>query len=212
VRGEHGRGGRDGVGDHGAIADAGETIVDLLRDRMADLVNDDKQIVLASPVDDDLQQKVRLTVYLFDVDRTGHSQSGERRGSVADDALALDLKYLLTAHPGQRTSSTTTTTETLNEHKMLGRAMQVLHDNAIVRGPDLRGSLADGDEVLELSVLPETTDTVVNVWNTFEGEPYRPSVSYLATPVTIEPREPAGGERVTDATFKEYLRTGGDDE
>ena len=78
-----------------------------------------------------------------------------------------------------------------------------------------RGLGPDGDPhlvVVKSTVVPGTTDTVVNVWNTFEGEPYRPSVSYLATPVTIEPREPSGGERVTDATFEEYLRTGVDDE
>lgn len=201
------------MGDHGAIADAGETLVGLLRDHMADMLNDSNQIVLASPVDEELKQNVRLTVYLYDVTRSGHARNGGVPDGVpeADEPLGLDLKYLLTAHPGQKTSGTTTTTETMNEHAMLGRAMQVLRDNAILRGPTLRGSLADGDEVLEVSLLSETTDTVVNIWNTFDQAPYRASVAYLVTPVTIDPREPRGGERVEHVTVDEFLRTGEDD-
>lgn len=201
------------MGDHGAIADAGNSLVGLLRDHMAAMLNDPKQIVLASPVDDDLKQTVRLTVYLYDVNRSGHVRGGGVPDDIPepDEPLGLDLKYLLTAHSGQSTSGTTTTTETMNEHTMLGRAMQVLHDNAILRPPALRGSLADGGEVLEVSLLTETTDTVVNIWNTFEGEAYRPSVSYLVTPVAVEPHEPEGGDRVERASFEEYLRTGEED-
>lgn len=201
------------MGDHAAIADAGDSLVGLLRDHMAALLNDPKQIVLASPVDEDLKQTVRLTVYLYDVNSSNNARGGGSPDGVpeSDKPLGLELKYLLTAHPGQSTSGTTTTTETMNEHTMLGRAMQVLHDNAILRPPALRGSLAEGDEVLEVSLLSGTTDTVVNIWNTFEKEAYRPSVSYLVTPVTVEPYEIEGGDRVEHAAFEEYLRTGEED-
>lgn len=200
------------MGDHGAIADAGRTLVALLRDRMTGLLTSD-QVVLASPVDDDLDDDVRLTVFLFDVDGTT-PPSGERRGRATgtDDPLRVELKYLLTAHPGREDSTTKTTARTANEHTVLGRAMQVLDDNAIVEGPDLRGSLADDDERLQVSVLSETADTVVNLWTTFQDAPYRPSVSYLVTPVEIESRRESAGERVEEFRVEEHVRTGGGDE
>ena len=201
------------MADHGAIADAGETLVELLRDRMAGLVTE-QQVVLASPVDDDLGNAVRLTLYLFDVSEDGHRRNSEPDPTAASggEPLRLELSYLLTAHPGKATGNTTTTAKTIDEHTVLGRAMQVLNDNAVVDGPDLRGSLAADDEALRVSILPESTDRTVNVWNTFQGEPYRPSVAYLVTPVEIESRRDEPIERVEEFRIEEYVQTGGSDE
>lgn len=203
------------MGDHGAIADAGETVVELLRDRMADLVDDD-QIVLASPVDDDLKNKVRLTVFLYAVEGSSHHGATESSRQLHEpprrEPLRADLRYLVTAHPTSGDGGTTTTGKTLEEQRVLGRAMQVLQDNAIVAESDLQGSLAAGNERLQLSVLPETTETVVNLWNTFQGEPFRPSVAYLVTPVAIESRREAPVERVEAFQVEEHAPTGGGDE
>lgn len=203
------------MGDHEAISDVGETLVALLRDRMTDLVDVD-QIALASPVDDDLKNKVRLTVFLYAIEGSSHHGPADRSMETHDpprrEPLRVDLRYLVTAHPTTGDGGTTTTGKTLEEQRVLGRAMQVLQDNAIVSGSDLRGSLAAGNERLQLSVLPETTDTVVNVWNTFQNEPFRPSVAYLVTPVAIESRREAPVERVEEFQVEEHLPTGGPDE
>lgn len=203
------------MGDHGAIADAGKTIVELLRDRMTGFVDDD-QIVLASPVNEDLKNKVRLTVFLFDIQGNTHHANAEQPpptdGMSRKSPLRLDLKYLLTAHPGTGNGGTSTSAKTMEDQRVLGRAMQILGDNAIVDGSDLRGSLATGNETLRISVLSETADTVVNVWNTFQGEPYRPSVSYLVTPVEIESRREEPVERVHQVNIEEHVPTGGFDE
>lgn len=202
------------MGDHGAVADAGETLVKLLRDRIT-LVSDD-QIVLASPVDEDLKNKVRLTVFLFDVDRSTPAATPEHSaptdGISTREPVRLDLKYLLTALPVKGNGSTTTTDKSKNEHAVLGRAMQVLRDNAIVSGSDLQGSLAEGDEALQVSMLSETTDTIMNLWNTFREEPYHPSVTYLVTPVEIESRREMAVDRVEQFQVQEHVRTGGEDE
>jgi len=203
------------MGDHGAVADVGETLVELLRDRMTGLLSDD-QIVLASPADEDLKSKVRLTLFLFDVEGSTPAGSFERPpptdGTPRREPLRLELKYLLTALPVGGNGSTTVTAKSLNEHTVLGRAMQVLRDNAVVGGPDLRGSLADDDERLHVSLLPETTDAVTNVWNTFREEPYHPSVSYLVTPVEIESRREAPADRVEHFRVEERVHVGRDDE
>lgn len=199
------------MGDHGAIADAGETLVELLRDRMTETGPlSTNQIVLASPVDDALNNDVRLTVFLFDVGGSTPMDGAQRNGG-PNESLRLDLKYLLTAHPGKENSSTSTTARTANEHTVLGRAMQVLQDNAIIEGPDLQGSLSTDEEHLEVSLLGESTDSVVNMWNTFGNEPYRPSVAYLVTPVEIESRRETPVERVERVRFEEYVPGGSDE-
>jgi hypothetical protein len=202
------------MGDHGAVADVGETLVELLRDRMTDLVSDD-QIVLASPVDEDLKSKVRLTLFLFEIEgNTPHSTAERPRstnGTPMRTPLRLDLKYLLTALPVGGNGSTTPTAKSMNEHEVLGRAMQVLRDNGIVTGPDLRGSLKTDDERLHVSMLPNTADSVMNLWNTFQDEPYHPSVAYLVTPVEIESHQEVPANRVEQFQIEEHVRRGGED-
>jgi hypothetical protein len=204
------------VGNYGAIADAGETVVMLLRDRMRDVPVADEQIALASPVDEYLRDDIRLTLFLYGVEGNGYPTNGA--GPVpADktptrDPLQLDLKYLLTAHPTSGDGSTTSTAKTREEHTVLGRAMQILQDNAIVDPPDLQGSLAEGEETLRISVLSETTDTTTNLWNTFEGEPYRASVTYLVTPIEIESRVETPERRVEHIRIDEHLPNGDADE
>lgn len=193
------------MGDHNAIADAGETLVDLLRDRMTRF-QDKTVIQLASPVEEDLQPKVRLTVFLYEV-TTATPMDTPRTNGRSPGPLKVDLTYLLTAHKGKQAQggSTSTTTKTQNRHTLLGRAMQILRDNAIVEEPDLRGSLAEGDETLQISLLPEETNTVVNIWNTFQNEPYETSVAYLVTPVEIDSRHEESAERVEQIRIHEHV-------
>lgn len=202
------------MGDHRAIGDVGKTLVTLLGDRMADLLDED-QVVLSSPVNDDLANDVRLTLYLFDVQRStppnttmGRTAPGETPRA---DPLRLDLSYLLTAHPGKTDQSTSVTTQTSHEQAVLGRAMQVLHDNAIIDGADLQGALSAGEDALQVTQMPDRTDTVVNLWNTFQDEPFRPSVPYLVTPVEIESRREEPVERVEHARFESHRPVGGND-
>jgi len=193
------------MGDHNAIADAGDTLVELLRDRMTRF-QDKTVIQLASPVDEDLQSNVRLTVFLYEVTTATPMDTPQSNGR-SPGPLRVDLTYLLTAHKGteEQGSSITTTDKTKNRHMLLGRAMQILRDNAIVEGPDLRGSLAEGDETLQISLLPEGTNTAVNIWNTFQDEPYETSVAYLVSPIEIESRHEESSERVEQIRVNEHV-------
>jgi len=108
---------------------------------------------------------------------------------VVDDSqqnppLALDLRYLLTAYPAG--GGADGTGAALDQHRLLGLAMQVLYDNAIVGGEDLRGSLAEDDVRLQLSLEPETTTDLASVWNTFGETPMYPSAAYHVSPVLVE--------------------------
>ncbi|MFA9516365.1 DUF4255 domain-containing protein [Halopenitus sp. H-Gu1] len=200
---------------HAAIADVGLTLVELLRDRMGSSITDE-EIVLASPGAEGAGDDFRLTLYLYDVSRNEHLSNEHRPPDDPTErpgnSLALDLHYLLTAH-AKDGSSDPPTTKTTEQHTVLGRAMQVFQDNAIVRTPELSGDLTAGDEVT-VSVEPVSREDVVNIWTTFSDDPYEPSIPYVVSPVIIESERTVPVDRVLDAEFSAFTfrTTGGDDE
>lgn len=194
------------MGDYGSIADVGQTLVDLLEDRMEGLIGRD-DVALASPESQgEGGNNWRLTLYLYDISENEHQRNADRQDpepsepAVSGSPLVLDLQYLLTAHPSK--GGTAGTNKTKEQHRVLGRAMQVFRDNAIVRGPDLKGSLAD-EENLHLSIEQESLDAVMDIWNTFPDQPYQPSVAYLVTPVTIESREETPVQRILERDMEQ---------
>jgi hypothetical protein len=197
-----------------AIEDVGDTVVGLLRDGMADLVDSD-EIELASPATVGKNDDVRLTVFLYRVTENAELKNQPRQqvdeATVREAPLELDLHYLMTAHPAKPGKGKGKTAKTVEQHRVLGRAMQVLYDNSVLRGSTLAGSL--DDETLYVSMDSQSTDTVVNLWSTFQDKPFRPSVTYLVSPVAIDSTEESATGRVVERTGGEYSFTteGGDD-
>lgn len=194
------------MSSHTAIADVGDTLVSILRDRMGDFIDiDDGDIALASPDQVEPGDDFRLTIFLYDVTENEHLKNesrptdvGKRNGS----PLVLDLYYLLTAHPS-KSGGDKRTTKTIEQHQVLGAAMQILQDDAIITGSDLKGTLAGGDS-LHVSIDSTSGERVTNIWSTFPETPYRPSVTYVVTPVTIESTREEEIQRVHEADVEHY--------
>lgn len=186
-----------------AIADVGQTLVGVLRERMEDLVARN-EIALASPDSVESGDDIRLTLYLYSLSESPHLKN-ERTDSGSVDRsghpLALDLHYLLTAHPAH--SGADETARTAEQHSVLGRAMQVLQTDSILRGSDLKGSLDNTDE-LHVTIEQYSTDAIANIWTTFQEQPFRPSVSYIVTPVIIESTRKEEFEGVVRKTVESY--------
>lgn len=183
------------MAENSAIANIGEALIALLREHLGRPRN---EVALASPESVDDGDRLRLTLYLYRVAQNADLKNARR--SVADDdlrdpPLALDLYYLLTAHPAG--GSDDQTGRSMDQHQVLGHAMQVLHDHAVLRGSALDESLANRGEEVRVTMNPtdqSSFDQLLSVWNTFRDQPYQPSVSYLVSPVLIESTEtrPAG--------------------
>lgn len=193
------------MGDSGAIADVGVTLVELLEDSIDRLSRGD--VALASPgLHGESGNDWRLTLYLYDVSENTHLSAGERpegdptEATTPERPIFLDLQYLLTAHPA--TGGTDGTQKTEEQHELLGRAIQVFRDNAILQGSELRGSLAGEDEI-RISIDQESLDAVVNIWNTFSDVSYRPSVAYLVSPVAVESERERPVQRVVQRDLEE---------
>jgi hypothetical protein len=204
---------RGGMATYAAIADASETLIELLRDRMtdrSDVVSIDRsEIALVSPDDVGADSEVRLSVFLYDVTENGvlknqeppNVESGVRR----DPPLALDLRYLLTAFPSQ--SGGDETANTLDQQRILGLAMQVLYDNAILGPDELPSTLAETD--VKITLEEESLGAFTDVWNTFRDAALQPSVTYQVSPIMIDGTAEDHFERVTEKT-SEYNTPGGE--
>lgn len=145
-----------------------------------------------------------LTVFPYELaEDTSQRNRPHRRTDVGGKleirkpAMALLLRYLITAWAG----------DIATEQGLLGRTLQVLHDGAILSGPQLQGGLAGTDEALKITFVPLTLEEKSRVWSAIQ-KPYRLSLNYevrvvdldptsfdTATPVTsriLEPAVPGG--------------------
>ncbi len=199
---------------YAAIAEASETLVELLRDRITergDVVAIDRtEIALVSPADVGADSDVRLSVFLYDVTENEILKNEQR--TVVDETrtreppLALDLRYLITAFPSQGGSDETAST--LDQQRVLGLAMQVLREHAILGPDELPSSLADNE--IQVAREDESLQAVTDIWSTFGDTGLQPSVTYQLSPVFIDATTEQAVERVT-GTGMEYNQPGGEE-
>lgn len=173
--------------DYTVIADIGETLVDLLGENMKDLIPQDS-IALVSPGEIDGKDNVRLSLFLYSCRENAHLKNQEmikiNSTNFRYPPLALDLNYMLTSYPS--TGIQDKTERTKEEHSVLGRAMQILNDNTILKGNALKGNLSGSVEELHLTITTMSLDDMTKIWTTFQEKPFRPSICYLVTPTMID--------------------------
>lgn len=184
-----------------AIQDVGQTLVDLLRANLDQIVTDpDDEIVLLSPVEALKVTGVRLSLFLYSVAPAVELRNEmEIPGNTADDeavSMPLDLYYLLTVFTPP-VGGDTPTARTLESHMLLGHAMRVLFDNGTLTGSLLRGELPREEE-LRLTLQPMTVEDLTRIWSVFPESILHTSVSYLVTPVRLRSNRNRGGRAVVE--------------
>ncbi len=172
-----------------AIADVSDTLINLLRDNMEDLIPNRNEIALISPGEIGQGDIVRLTLFMYRVIENIHMKNQDME--IIDSThlkyppLTLDLHYMLTSHPlaqdGDRTG------RTLDEQRILGRAMRILYDSSV---------LLISDDEIRISTDPLSLDDMTKIWTTFQNRPFRPSACYLVTPVKIDSMRDMSVKRV----------------
>ncbi|MCK4937537.1 MAG: DUF4255 domain-containing protein [Methanosarcinales archaeon] len=194
------------MSDYTAIADVGETLVDLLRENMEDLIAP-ASIILFSPGEIEDNDDIRLSLFLFQVHENVHLKNQEMQvikpNTTKYPPLNLDLYYLLTSYPS--TGIQDKTERTKEEHSILGRAMQVIYDNAILQGSVLRGGLTENNEEIHITHFPLSLDDMTKIWTTFQDKPFRPSICYIATPTKIESTRERENQRVVQRNLNHHM-------
>nr|WP_275691077.1 DUF4255 domain-containing protein [Paenibacillus aceris] len=186
------------IGDYSVIADVSASLVKLLRENMTpDPIPQPEMIGLASPVD---KGDFYLSLYLYNVRESGDNRQTHMiaRGTtqIQYPPMVVDLSYLLTVHSPAELQS-----RALDEHRILGRAMQVLYDHSILRGSMTVGTLAEKDEEVRIVMEPLNGESILNMWN-FADTPYRLSVSYTVGPVNIDSTRIKTTKRVSETDFR----------
>jgi hypothetical protein len=170
-------------GDFDVIAAVSETLQTVLTDALSALGPSPAPVAQVHDLQGNISTNpAQLTIFLFDAGEDPSARNRPRvRGSAPPDLtlrkppMALLLRYLLTPWSGDR----------LTDHKILGRAMQVLYDGAILSGPDLKGGLAGEDDALKLTLAPLSLEERTRVWHAVQ-KPYRLSVSYEVRVVNLD--------------------------
>lgn len=124
----------------------------------------------------------RMTISLFNIMEDATLRNRPPTRDVAPPNLTstrspvpLVLRFLLAPWSGDR----------LTEHRILGRALQALHDGAIISGPQLQGGLAGTSEALKLKLAPLSLEEQTRYWTAVQL-PYRLSVTYDVRVIKID--------------------------
>jgi hypothetical protein len=139
--------------------------------------------VFVGPLDDPDASGAALILFLYKIVPNATLRNREHRIAtspvqVFEHALPLDLFYLITV--GTRPGASEET-----PLQALGFVMQALHS-----APDLTGAAVD-HETVRVTLEPLTTEEASRIWALFPTANYRTSIAYQASPVWIDPAQPA---------------------
>jgi len=136
----------------------------------------------------DTTNQLNLFLYQVKEDATFRNMNlpGVHDGEGGQQPLALTLSYVLTAYGGGD--------EDVLAHRMLGRAMLMLHDRSLMTRDQLKAALPGNDlwlqaERVRIRPLPLGPEEISKLWTGF-GKPYRLSIGFEATIVLIESTAP----------------------
>lgn len=177
------------MADFTAIADVSHTLVDLLTQGLSSLGTAVRlEDLQTAPSTSNL-----LTLFLFQIREDGPTRNRPvevrttgTQTTIQNPPLALTVHYLLTPWAAKQEDN----------QRILGQAMQTLHDSAIITGPALRGSLSPGNEALHVALMPLSLEDQLRVWSGL-NKPYRLSLHYEIRVVRI-----ASQVRVTRSTAR----------
>lgn len=165
-------------------------------------VPDVDSIVLINPAENPNQLR-RISLWLYQVQENEFLRNKPKSREPNDDArvryppLPLNLFYLLTP----------STNDVVGDQLVLGRAMQLFHDNAILRleNPD---EPAEAEE-LRITMCQRDLRELAEVWEALQ-QPYRLSVCYEVRVPRIESLRTERVQRIEDRSFAfEENATGG---
>jgi hypothetical protein len=88
----------------------------------------------------------------------------------------------------------------VEEHKLLGRAIQILNDNSLLDSKTYEPILKDLDYALHIDMMQMDLEAKMKVWNV-PNKAYKLSAFYKVAPVELESTRTKEVQRVVDINF-----------
>jgi len=185
-----------------AIGDVTQTLQDLLTSQQnpADLFD----VSLNSPAEETLDPNTtrpKVNLFLFRVTENPFIQNQDwipdGLSNLEFPPLAVNLFYVLTPFAENK----------LDEHRVLGEAMRIFHDNGVVQAPNLRGSLENTAEEIKIDLVQLAVEDLTRIWTAL-AKPYRLSVGYEVRTVMVDSSVARPVGRAT-SIVTQFTQTGG---
>lgn len=153
--------------------------------------------VTARPPDEaaTLSHSRHLNLFLYQADlnaawRNADLPGATKPGETGRPPLPLTLSYLLTSYARDENEDTL-----FLSHRLLGRAMSILHDHPVLGKEEVKVALAGNDlhaqiERVRITPQPLSLDEMSKLWSAFQTH-YRLSAAYQVSVVLIESTLPA---------------------
>ena len=180
------------------IRDVGTTLLFLLRRSLPAAMVDPTRITVATP--DEFQnlqrpQRPAVTLFLYRLGVASEVRNSPRRmvagGRSTRPLLPLELHYLITPWAAQTT----------DEHRILGRILQIFYDHGEVGPAELQGdSWAAGDSA-QVVLEALSIEDHYRIWDS-TNLPYRLSLTYMVRVIGIEPAEVVSAAPVLEGRFQ----------
>lgn len=141
------------------------------------LVKEDRDISLANPTETAQHSDLHLSLWLYRITENEFLKNvpappESDRNARRIPPLAVDLSYLVTPF----------TDKAENDQVLLGKVMQVLHDNGSIYVRNLLNSVV---EEIRVVFCRMPLEEVTRIWEALQ-EPYRLSVCYLVRVIRID--------------------------
>lgn len=170
------------IGDVNIIAEVTQTLTELLSGL---------DVTLDSPADlkNEAGSFQKLNLYLYQVLEHAYTKNQPPYALDANTQqappLTLRLYYLLTPYASDPASA----------HKVLGHAMQLFYDHAVVLESQMTEALRLATDRLAIVLLSAKLEDLTRIWNALQA-PYRLSVCYEVRVVPIESTRQTTTQRV----------------
>jgi hypothetical protein len=176
-------------------------------------------ISLASPkeIEDEPRGSIRLSLFLYQVVENAYIKNRPMEnlgiGELKYPPLSLNFYYLITPYAG--TSEETTDWD---RYTILGKTMQSLYDNAVLKGPVLLDVLKEVQhedyysqiDRICITLNPISLDDLTKIWNSLDT-PMKLSVCYEVRVVMIESERMKTVSRIVEKHDDYYQKVGKND-
>ena len=182
------------MGNYTVIADVGQALVKLLRERLCpEVIRSPDNIGLCAPSD---RGDMVLGLHLYDIREKRELRANRMRSEGVDQqrwpSLYLSLSYMVTAY-----SKAEIKFRAVNNQEILGKVIEVFQDESVLSTdrlmPENQGSGLD----LHVEMVNPNMEEQRKIWNVSE-QAYQTSLFYEISPVELESTRTRRIQRVVD--------------